>query len=45
MLNNLTWGKFTEAITRGKQACNYYATNLSAFMMIRDSRDSESYIL
>ncbi|WP_435024525.1 hypothetical protein [Nostoc sp. CALU 1950] len=35
--HRLCGGKVTEAVTRGKLACNYYATNVSAFMMIGDS--------
>ncbi|MBN3959639.1 hypothetical protein [Nostoc sp. NMS8] len=30
-------GKVTEAVTKDKVACNFYATNVSAFIMIEDS--------
>ncbi|WP_084227186.1 hypothetical protein [Nostoc sp. KVJ20] len=31
------WGKVTVAVTRGKVACKYYGTTVSALMMIWDS--------
>jgi hypothetical protein len=31
------WGSVTEAVVRGKLACKYYKTKISAFMMIWDS--------
>ncbi|ACC85470.1 hypothetical protein [Nostoc punctiforme] len=33
-------GKVTEAVTRGKVACKYYQTSVSAFIMIGDSDHS-----
>ncbi|MEH1998927.1 MAG: hypothetical protein V7L00_09300 [Nostoc sp.] len=36
-IRNVDWGSVTEAVTRGKVACKYYETKISAFMMIWDS--------
>lgn len=37
LIPSLIRGSVTEAVTRGKVACKYYETKISAFMMIWDS--------